>query len=36
MDKISFLKSIKEIEFDDKDKLVAVKGYIVRDTNDFG
>lgn len=36
MDKISFLKSIKEIEFDDKGNLVAVKGYIVRDTNDFG
>ena len=34
MDKISFLKSIMEVEFDDNGQLKAVKGYIIRSTED--
>jgi len=34
MDKISFLKSIREVEFDDNGQLKAVKGYIIRSTED--
>jgi len=34
MDKISFLKSIREVEFDDNGQLKAVKGYIMRSTED--
>ena len=35
MDKISFLKSIKELEFDDDGNLKSVKGYIDRSTGDM-
>ena len=35
MDKISFLKSIREIELDENGQIKAVKGYIQRSTGDM-
>ena len=35
MDRISFLRSIREVEFDDDGNLKAVKGYIMRSTEDL-
>lgn len=35
MNKISFIKSIKEIEFNSDGRIIAVKGYINRSTGDM-
>lgn len=35
MDKISFLKSIREVEFDDNGNLKSIKGYVERSTDDY-
>lgn len=35
MDKISFLKSIKAVEYNDKGELVAVKDFVQRSSGDM-